>query len=100
MCDYLNILAKYDIQSTISASTREEYLGDKFVMSRLDHVNIKAPISDVTAAVIKQKLADHYFVGCHLFFPELNRTHLSAQQLIIVKFDKSVADFDWEEICS
>lgn len=37
VCDYLDILANYFIESVIQTATREEYLSDTLVTSCIDH---------------------------------------------------------------
>lgn len=100
VCDYLNILSTSGLECVIAAPTREELLGTKLVSSCIDHICIRAPSSRVDSAVIHEKLADHYFVGCRV-------THNSASTLEpkiskqikiidIVSLDKSIASYDWD----
>lgn len=98
--EYLNVLAKWGVLPTITSYTREEHLGSKLVASCLDHINIRAPSVSHISAVVKHKLSDHYFVGCHLFFPEPDLVRLHEQHLTILdiaKFDNLIATFDWTE---
>lgn len=41
VCNYLNLMAAYGIESVIQAPTIEELLGDKLVSTCIDHVNIR-----------------------------------------------------------
>ncbi|CAN7952096.1 unnamed protein product [Ixodes pacificus] len=63
VCDYLNILANYGIDSVIQTPTREEYLSDQMVSSCIDHINIRNSGVPILSAVIKYKLEDRYFVA-------------------------------------
>lgn len=63
VCEYLTLLADYGIEPTISLPTREEVLGERLVVSSIDHINIRSPGSTTKAAVISHKLSDHYFIA-------------------------------------
>lgn len=92
------MLAKSGVLPTICSCTREEYLGTKLVTSCIDHINVRAPFFCIDSAVIKHKLADHYFVGCHVYLPTLKKVspeHLQVSVLDVAKFDSLVNDCDW-----
>lgn len=82
----------------ICSPTREEYLGAKLVTSCIDHINDRAPFFRIDSGVIKHKLADHYFVRCHVYFPMLKKVppeHLRVSILDVAKFDSLANNFDW-----
>lgn len=103
VCDYLTLLSEYGIESTISLPTREELLSGKLVASCIDHINTRSPDTTVKSAVITNKLSDHYFIGCRLQ-REVNERKEKARGCTFVsitdtvKFDLSVATFDWNQI--
>ncbi|KAL1447688.1 hypothetical protein WDU94_003525, partial [Cyamophila willieti] len=61
--DYLNMLYSSSMIPTISKITREEILDGKLTVSSIDHINTRLGSKvNTKSAIIKQKLADHYFV--------------------------------------
>lgn len=66
VADYLALLASHGIENTITTPTREETVNGKLVRSCLDHISVRAPNYSLAAYVIAQRLADHYFVACHM----------------------------------
>lgn len=99
VCSYLNILASYGIECTINSPTREELLLDRLVSSCIDHINIRTSLSVVKAAVVQEKLADHYFVACQCSFgPSSSRqltSHVKITTIDSRAFDQLVSAFDW-----
>lgn len=97
----LTSLSNYDLESVVQVPTREEFLGDSFVSSCIDHINVRAPEAVIRCAVITQKLADHYFVGCQLSMPNSSsRNNASSSRIEIVdrtSFDRLVESFGWNE---
>lgn len=55
VCDYLNLLSEYGIESTISLPTRKELLSGKLVVPFIDHINVRTPNITVRSAVFAQK---------------------------------------------
>ncbi|CAN7938489.1 unnamed protein product [Ixodes hexagonus] len=99
VCDYLNILATHGIESVIQAPTREEFLGGKFVSSCIDHINLRIFDNSVKAAVILEKLADHYFIACQITTRNKGNDSSTTRNEITItdqtQFDKKVNDYDW-----
>lgn len=101
VCDYLNILADYGIESVIHAPTREECLSGNLVSSCIDHINIRNSGVPVMSAVIAQKLADHYFVGCRINFDviSVSSDHQSHATIIdSTRLDKLISNYDWNKL--
>lgn len=107
--DYLSILSTYGLQVTINQPTREELLQNRLVSSCLDHIAIRAPNYSLEACIIRQKIADHYFVACRLKallpLPEKDKSEekhdsnqLKVQILNKRTFDHLIAQFDWAEM--
>lgn len=98
--DYLNILAHFGIECCIQAPTREELLQGRLVTSSIDHINIRTNEAEIRSAVISQKLADHYFIGCHIIPIKSYRfSTTNALRISVVdqnKFDNLVSSFDWD----
>lgn len=69
------------------------------VKSCIDHFNIRTDVASVHGAVLQQKVADHYFIACHLRFPSRSPSHSRPNTCHSVIdtaiFDKLVALFDW-----
>lgn len=99
VCDYLNVLSKFALESVIEAPTREEFLGGKFVSSCLDHINIRTLNASYRAAVVTQKLADHYIIVCEIVVAAANQVSSTESRRISVfdkkSFDRLVVDYDW-----
>lgn len=104
VCDYLTLLSRYGIESSVQTPTREEFLGNRLIVSCLDHVNIRVSNASAETAVIKQKLADHYFVACQLAFSNKNKQTSSMARQIefvdITKLDSLVRSHDWHSYLS
>lgn len=66
VADYLDILSKWGLATTIHSPTREEYLAGQLVASCIDHINVRSQNLSVRSAVVEVKLADHYFICCSL----------------------------------
>lgn len=100
VCDYLNLLATHGIDSVIQAPTREEFLGGNFVSSCIDHINLRIFDSTVKAAVISEKLADHYYIACQVKPNIKGRGSSTTKREITIidqaQFDKKVNDYDWD----
>lgn len=98
-CDYLDIIAKYGLESIIDIPTREELLLYNLVKSCIDHFNIRTDVASVHGAVLQKKVADHYFIACQLRFPSRSPSHSRSNTCHSVIdtaiFDKLVALFDW-----
>ncbi|CAN7981541.1 unnamed protein product [Ixodes pacificus] len=99
VCNYLNILATHGIESVINCSTREEFLLGRLVFSCIDHINLRTSSTVVKSAVIKEKLADHYFVACRWSIGVLKSRETSSRINVTgidtTAFDKLVSAFDW-----
>lgn len=101
VCDYLNILATYGIDSVIQTPTREEYLSDQVVISCIDHINIRNSGVPILSAVIKQKLADHYFVACRICAEVISEELDQQKQIAIMNssnFDRLISSYNWSHI--
>ncbi|CAN7940178.1 unnamed protein product [Ixodes pacificus] len=83
VCDYLNILASYGIDSVIQTPTGEEYLSDQMVSSCIDQINVRNSAVLILSAVIKHKFADHYFVACRIY-AEFISEQLERQKQIAI----------------
>lgn len=99
VCDYLTLLSTYGLECLVQAPTREEFLGGSLVSSCIDHINVRASDAEIRAAVISQKLADHYFVACQLSFQiPVSRGNGWPLQIELVDrrcFDSLVQSYDW-----
>ncbi|CAN8019352.1 unnamed protein product [Ixodes persulcatus] len=73
----------------------------RLVVSCIDHINLRTCSQKVLSAVITQKLADHYFVGCRWFCDSPSPLNSVAGTKISVfdssKFDGLVSSFDWND---
>uniref|UniRef100_L7LW06 Putative tick transposon n=1 Tax=Rhipicephalus pulchellus TaxID=72859 RepID=L7LW06_RHIPC len=107
--DYLSILSKYGLQSTINFPTREECIQTRLVSSCIDHIAMRAPNYSLRSCVIRQKLADHYFVACRLCgrlpMPSdenteaINKSNELKIEIFNSKvFDQFIAQFDWMQL--
>lgn len=102
--DYLDILTSYGLDSVIDAPTREEFLRGRLVKSCLDHFNIRSGNLLPHAAVISQKVADHYYTLCQFNAAQCSPKLVGPSQtqsytvVDISKFDKLVALFDWSSL--
>lgn len=99
VCNYLNTLATHGIESVINCPTREEFLLGRLVSSCIDHINLRTSSTIVKSAVIKEKLADHYFVACRWSIGVLKSRETSGRINVTgidtTAFDKLVSAFDW-----
>lgn len=100
VCEYLTLLADHGVEPAIQAPTREELLGDKIVISSIDHINLRSSTSTTKAAVISYKLSDHYFIGCQLEFPgDALVTGISNKHHVEIvdrhSLDNCISTYDW-----
>lgn len=51
------------MENLIQSYTREEILGNRLTQSCIDHISTKQSGDTSTGCVIKEKVADHYFVA-------------------------------------
>lgn len=102
VCDYLNTLAHFGLESCIQTPTREELLGSRLVSSCIDHINIRVHDGEIRSAVILEKLADHYFTACQLIINPANTSAgMKSRQISIIdqnKLDSLIASFDWDDL--
>uniref|UniRef100_A0A6B0VGV2 Putative tick transposon n=1 Tax=Ixodes ricinus TaxID=34613 RepID=A0A6B0VGV2_IXORI len=101
VCDYLNILSSYGIESVILAATREEFLSQKMTISCIDHINVRNFSTPTVSVTVTQKLADHYFVGCRIGFKVQSQVTDQQRQITVVNFnklDRLIAAYDWDAI--
>lgn len=61
--EYIDILSNYGLESMIDVYTREEYAGDKVTKTCIDDIIVRTCTLIFIVAIIKQKVADHYFVA-------------------------------------
>lgn len=99
VCDYLNTLASAGIQNTISSPTREEFMAGRLVSSCIDHILVRTLDTTVRSAVISQKLADHFFVGCQMVWQRTSGCAKNSRQTLEI-FDRHIMDslassYDW-----
>ncbi|CAH2093709.1 unnamed protein product [Euphydryas editha] len=60
---YENTLAEFGFTKCICDVTRREILKNNLVESCIDHIYIRAPLASIDSAVIRHKIADHYFIS-------------------------------------
>lgn len=68
VCDYLSLLADNGIRTTIPNPIRKEVVNGNLVSSCLDHINVRTTDASIHAAVIRRKLANHYFFAWKCVF--------------------------------
>lgn len=100
VCEYLTLLADHGIEPVILAPTREELLGNRLVISSIDHINLRSSTLTTKAAVISYKLSDHYFIGCQLEFPgDASLTGINNKHHVEIvdrhSFDNYISTYDW-----
>lgn len=102
VCDYLNTLATAGLESTVSAPTREEVVAGRLVSSCIDHIMLRTLDTMVTSAVISEKLADHYFVGCQLVWQDVKASPVADRQTVQITdnkiLDSLVSSYDWSSL--
>lgn len=105
VADYLSLLASHGIENTISVATREESVNGRVVRSCLDHIAVRVQNYSLAAYVITQRLADHYFVACHMasslpLSPQASCSDLPQAAVRVEvtnqrKLDDLINAFDW-----
>lgn len=99
VANYLNTLADYGAECTITSPTRKEFLSGNLVSSCIDHINIRTSNYSINSVVIKYKLADHYFTTCQCIPLGIRLpTSIEERHITITDFkklDTMVAGYDW-----
>lgn len=102
--DYINTLAAYGLENVINSYTREEHLGNKITRSCIDHVIVRMSNIKKIGGVIKQKVADHYFVAMRMFEEkdDVDLEHSNQYKYIIDnrKVDKAIMEKDWDSVAA
>lgn len=96
--DYLTLLASFGLENHIRDYTREEILGNRLTQSCIDHVSSRLFKRDALASVIREKVADHYFVS--LWASEESKSTdkgLWEEKLLLNNnaVDKQIQSFHW-----
>lgn len=95
--EYVEILSNNGIMNTIKKITREELVNNSWTSSCIDHINVRSK-NTYTAAVVKEKIADHYFVFTRI---EQNITSKYENHLVEIniideeKINKLIEEYDW-----
>lgn len=96
---YLDILAEFGLENAINDYTREECLGDKITRSCIDHIIVRVSEFRTLSGVIKQKVADHYFVITTLLQEKIFESSRAEGDNIIIfdnkNVDRLIQDYDW-----
>uniref|UniRef100_A0A8D9EZR2 Endonuclease/exonuclease/phosphatase domain-containing protein n=1 Tax=Cacopsylla melanoneura TaxID=428564 RepID=A0A8D9EZR2_9HEMI len=98
---YIETLSSNGIMNTINKITREEILNNRLTTSCIDHINVRTQCS-FTAAVIQEKISDHYFIFAKINQSKFNDTHKNnIVQIITIDDDKInnfIQNFNWDTI--
>lgn len=85
---YLNLLFSNGLVNTIFDFTREEIAAGELQTSCVDHINVRtSKANKFDSFLIRNKVADHYFVGCSMSLVP-NNEHIS--QLKNTKQNKTI----------
>lgn len=101
--EYLNTLISKGFLNTISDYTREEIVNQELQRSCIDHINIKIKNhKNINSFVIKNKVADHYFVGCSIattnnkqYFSKLKNNRYKKSVISTKKINEEIDKTNW-----
>lgn len=100
--DYLNILSSYGLENVIHGYTREEHLADKITESNIDHIITRTCNFFFIGGIIKQKVADHYFVALRVLDENCKQQieeKCEYKQIIDnKKVDYSIKKYNWNSL--
>lgn len=103
---YLNVLLSNGLLNTILDFTREEIVDGELKKSCVDHVNIRVSnCNKYDTILIKNKVADHYFVGCSISLQndtsslsQLKNTKCSQKIISNKKVKIEIEKTDWSSL--
>lgn len=99
--EYLTLIASFGLENHIRDYTREEILGNKLTQSCIDHISSRLFKRESLASVIKEKVADHYFVGL-LVSKESQSSDEGTNEVRLVlnnnAVDKQIQSFQWDSL--
>lgn len=106
--NYTSILSSHGLLPTIKAITREEMRAGNLQRSCIDHINIRLKYKhEIASALIRDKIADHYFVGIQIYTTDplkaqQERLKLNEVKYVQIRNEKQIqqklAHYDWSEI--
>ncbi|KAL1446424.1 hypothetical protein WDU94_005680 [Cyamophila willieti] len=96
---YIGILSNNKILNAIKQPTREEIRSGKLTSTCIDHINIRAK-SDFNTAVIKEKIADHYFISLNMNISKSNEENDFVEFKIIDQelMNNLIIAYDWNSL--
>lgn len=100
VANYLNLLSGFGLENLTTNFTREEFLGNRFTRTAIDHVVVRLNKAKFASGVIKQKIADHYFVS-FIAFCGAPQDDMVDQYSVILdrrKIDNFIKQFDWSSL--
>lgn len=62
VADFLDVVCKWGQDTKIRKATKINFYLASFLVSGIDHLNIRAQNSDIKPAKVETELADHYFI--------------------------------------
>lgn len=98
--EYLDILYSYGLQNLIDAYTREEYLAEKITKTCIDHIIVRTSNFKFLAGIIKQKVADHFFVTLKIVGNQnFDRKRQEYKHILDNwKVDHNIKKFNWDAL--
>lgn len=98
--DYLNLLAGFGLENIITDYTREEYLGSRITKSCIDHIIVRGGDLKTFSGVIRQKVADHYFIALAIIGVSPEKTNRVVYRRILDnnKIDKMIREYNWASL--
>lgn len=95
---YFNMLNEHTLLPMIREPTREEMLNGRPTSTCLDHVNIRVKKHSCIASVIRDKLADHYYVALRIISSQSNSTKSKIVKKTILdnrKIQNEIEKISW-----